>query len=55
NPARGFSPYLLSFLVGNPAGLLWSNYLIFLLAPILGGIIAALLYNFIANPNANDD
>ncbi|MBZ9571010.1 aquaporin family protein [Methanobrevibacter sp. TMH8] len=51
NPARGFSPYLVSFLVGNPAGLVWTNYLIFLIGPIVGGIIAALLYKFIATPN----
>jgi len=51
NPARGFSPYLVSFLFGNPAGLVWTNYLIFLIGPIIGGIIAALLYKFIASPN----
>ncbi|KZX15097.1 aquaporin Z [Methanobrevibacter cuticularis] len=51
NPARGLSPYLISFLVGNPSNLLWSNYTIFLIAPIVGGIIAALLYDYIANPN----
>lgn len=52
NPARGFSPYLVSFLVGNPAGLVWTNYLIFLIGPIIGGIVAALLYKFIATPNS---
>jgi glycerol uptake facilitator len=54
NPARGFSPYLVSFLVGNPAGLVWSNYLIFLIGPIVGGIIAALLYSFIASPSSEE-
>ena len=52
NPARGFSPYLVSFLFGNPAGLQWINYLIFLIGPIVGGILAALSYKFIANPNS---
>ena len=54
NPARGFSPYLVNFLFGNPAGLVWTNYLIFLIGPIIGGIIAALLYNFIASPNSEE-
>lgn len=54
NPARGFSPYLVNFLVGNPAGLIWTNYLILLIGPIVGGIIAALLYKFLANPNPKE-
>lgn len=54
NPARGFSPYLVSFLVGNPAGLVWSNYLIFLIGPIVGGIIAALVYKFISTPTSEE-
>lgn len=54
NPARGFSPYFVNFLVGNPAGLIWTNYLIFLIGPIVGGIMAALLYKFIASPNSEE-
>ncbi|MDR3292372.1 MAG: aquaporin family protein [Methanobrevibacter sp.] len=49
NPARGFSPILIDFLAGGAN--LFGYYPIFLLGPIIGGIIAALLYNFIAEPN----
>ncbi|MDR2624131.1 MAG: aquaporin family protein [Methanobrevibacter sp.] len=49
NPARGFSPILIDFLAGGAN--LFGYYPIFLFGPIVGGIIAALLYNFIAKPN----
>ncbi|GAA5818162.1 MAG: aquaporin family protein [Methanobrevibacter sp. CfCl-M3] len=49
NPARGFAPMLIDFLTGGAN--LFGYYPIFLLGPIIGGIIAALLYDFVAEPN----
>jgi glycerol uptake facilitator protein len=52
NPARGFSPMLIDFLAGGSN--LLGFYPIFLIGPIIGGIIAALLYKFLATPNKTD-
>ncbi|MDR2873208.1 MAG: aquaporin family protein [Methanobrevibacter sp.] len=52
NPARGFAPILIDFLAGGKD--LFGYYSIFFFAPIIGAIIAALLYNFIASPNKED-
>ncbi|MDL2271008.1 aquaporin family protein [Methanobrevibacter sp. OttesenSCG-928-I08] len=49
NPARTFGPYLMDFLLGGPN--LWIYYPIYLIGPILGGIVAALLYNYLAKGN----
>lgn len=46
NPARAFGPYLIDFIAGGPN--LWSFYPIYLIGPILGAILAALLYNYLA-------
>jgi glycerol uptake facilitator protein len=51
NPARGFSPILIDFLAGGAN--LWAYYPIFLIGPILGGIIAALVYKYISIPNVD--
>ena len=46
NPARSIGPALIAALSGNakPAGLLW----LFIVAPLLGGALAALCYQFLA-------
>lgn len=46
NPARSIGPALIAALSGNakPAGLLW----LFIAAPLLGGALAALCYQFLA-------
>ena len=49
NPARTFAPYLIDFLAGGPN--LWIYYPIYLIGPILGAIVAALLYAYIARDN----
>ncbi|MDR0911198.1 MAG: aquaporin family protein [Methanobrevibacter sp.] len=49
NPARGFSPMIITFLAGGPN--LLGYYPIFLIGPIIGGILAAIIYNFIGKPN----
>jgi len=46
NPARTFGPYLVDFLAGGAN--LWAYYPIYLIGPILGAILAALLYSYIA-------
>ena len=49
NPARTFGPYLMDMLLGGAN--LWAYYPIYLIGPIIGGILAALVYNFIAKGN----
>ena len=46
NPARTFAPYLVNLLAGG--GNLWFYYPIYLIGPILGAIVAALLYSYLA-------
>lgn len=46
NPARTFGPYLIDLIFGGVN--LWEFYPIYLIGPILGAIVAALLYVFIA-------
>jgi glycerol uptake facilitator protein len=46
NPARTFGPYLIDLIAGGPN--LWGYYPIYLIGPILGAIVAALLYAYIA-------
>lgn len=49
NPARTFGPYLMDFLLGGTN--FWPFFPIYLIGPILGGILAALVYGFIAKGN----
>ncbi|MBQ6345406.1 MAG: aquaporin family protein [Methanobrevibacter sp.] len=49
NPARTFGPYLMDMLLGGAN--LWAYYPIYLIGPVVGGILAALVYNFIAKGN----
>ncbi|WP_066970950.1 MIP/aquaporin family protein [Methanobrevibacter filiformis] len=49
NPARGFSPIIVDFLAGGVNLLIYLP--IFIIGPIIGSIIAALLYKYIAISN----
>lgn len=49
NPARTFGPYLMDMILGGTN--LWAYYPIYLVGPILGAIVAALLYSYIAKGN----
>lgn len=46
NPARTFGPYVGDSLFGGPN--LWSFYPIYIVGPIVGALIAAFLYDYIA-------
>ncbi|MBZ9571009.1 aquaporin family protein [Methanobrevibacter sp. TMH8] len=46
NPARTFGPYLIDLLAGGAN--LWFYYPIYLIGPILGAIVASLLYSYMA-------
>lgn len=46
NPARTFGPYLIDLLAGGTN--FWIYYPIYLVGPILGSIVAALVYSYIA-------
>ena len=46
NPARTFGPYLINLVAGGPN--LWAFYPIYLIGPISGAIVAALLYAYLA-------
>ncbi len=48
NPARTFGPYLIESLFGGAN--LWWQFPIYLIGPIGGALIAAFLYDFIAQP-----
>lgn len=45
NPARSFGPALVKALAGDPTAL--SKYWVFLVAPLVGGAAAALIYRFL--------
>lgn len=51
NPARTFGPYLIDYLVGG--GNLWGYFYIYIIGPIVGGILAALTYVGLASNNPN--
>ena len=48
NPARAFGPYLANTLFGGPN--MWAQYPIYVIGPIVGAVIAAFLYDYIAEP-----
>jgi len=45
NPARTFGPYLGDLLLGGTN--LWAFYPIYLIGPIVGAILAAVIYNYL--------
>ena len=49
NPARTFGPYLMDTLLGGAN--LWGFFPIYLIGPIVGGILAALVYTYLAKGN----
>lgn len=46
NPARTFGPYLADFLLGGSN--LWWQFPIYIIGPIVGALVAAFLYDYIA-------
>ncbi|MDD4593795.1 MULTISPECIES: MIP/aquaporin family protein [Methanobrevibacter] len=46
NPARGFGPYLIDFLLGGVN--LWNYFPIYIIGPIVGGLLAGFIYQKIA-------
>jgi glycerol uptake facilitator protein len=48
NPARTFGPYLADSLFGGPN--MWAQFPIYVIGPIVGGLVAAFLYDYIAEP-----
>jgi len=46
NTARTFGPYLVDALAGGPS--LWNYFPIYIIGPILGALIAAFLYDYLA-------
>lgn len=49
NPARTFGPYLMDTLLGGAN--LWGFFPIYLVGPIVGAILAALVYSYLAKGN----
>jgi glycerol uptake facilitator protein len=52
NPARTFGPLLVTALWNGPAA--WRDLPAYLIGPVLGGLMAAFLYDVIARPGAPD-
>lgn len=48
NPARTFGPYLAATLFGGEVA--WAQFVLYWIGPLLGGAIAALVYDFVAKP-----
>lgn len=48
NPARTFGPYLTTSIFGGSPP--WKDYWIYVVGPLAGGAIAALVYDFVARP-----
>lgn len=47
NPARTFGPYLGNLILGGTN--LWGDYLIYLIGPIVGAVLAAFIYQYISS------
>lgn len=52
NPARTFGPYLAESLLGGAN--LWAQFPIYIIGPIAGALVAAFLYDFVAEPKKAD-
>lgn len=50
NPARTLGPYVVKAVYGEGAP--WDQYLLYVVGPILGGLAAALIYNYVVRPPA---
>lgn len=53
NPARTFGPYLIDTLFGGHIH--WSQYWIYVVGPILGAIVAAVVYTYATGLNSHDE
>lgn len=45
NPARTFGPYMADTIMGGPN--LWGYFPIYVIGPIIGGVLAAIIYNYL--------
>jgi glycerol uptake facilitator protein len=52
NPARTFGPYLVESIMGGAN--LWTQFPIYLIGPVLGALVAAFAYDFIANLKSSE-
>jgi glycerol uptake facilitator protein len=52
NPARTFGPYLTTSVFGGSPP--WKDYWIYVVGPLAGGAIAALVYDFVARPGREE-
>jgi glycerol uptake facilitator protein len=52
NPARTFGPYLAESLLGGAN--FWVQFPIYIIGPIVGALVAAFLYDFVAEPKKAD-
>ena len=50
NPARSFGPYLVNQLFGGSTP--WSDFYVYIVGPLLGGVAGALCYEALARPGA---
>lgn len=53
NPARTFAPYFVATVFG--ASVPWSQLVVYVLGPVIGALLAAVSYDFIARPGDSDD
>jgi glycerol uptake facilitator protein len=52
NPARTFGPYLTTSIFGGSPP--WKDYWVYVVGPLAGGAIAALVYDFVARPGREE-
>jgi glycerol uptake facilitator protein len=52
NPARTFGPYLTTSIFGDSPP--WKDYWIYVVGPLAGGAIAAVVYDFVARPGREE-
>jgi glycerol uptake facilitator protein len=52
NPARTFGPYLADFLMGGTN--FWWQFPIYIVGPIVGALVAAFLYDYVAEAKENN-
>ena len=50
NPARSFGPYLVNQIFGGSTP--WSEFYVYIIGPLVGGVAGALSYEFLARPAA---
>jgi glycerol uptake facilitator protein len=52
NPARTFGPYLTTSIFGGSPP--WSDFWVYVAGPLLGGALAAVVYEFVARPGREE-